>query len=224
MIYDKEKLLKLLDELLGETNWDYSAGFFEDNVENFLESLWYEGLPTYDYEVGATKLVILIPGCNYVIKIPYNSACFEGEPFDFFGLPDGFDNYCEYEVHLYNIAKEAGWDNFFLPIQYFGKYKNIPIYIQEKAESYFDCIIDYASENSKKAVTKNTKETEFLRSFTVPFDWVACCLDWLHSLYEVRKFFNFLEKEKISRDLHRGNIGFFKNKPVIIDYGGYFEN
>lgn len=213
----------LICTYLGETDWDYEAGLSEDDAEDFLDSIQYSGIPVYDYEIGATKLVIIPYDSHYVIKIPYNMAIHYGEYFDFTGLPKGVNDYCQYELILYNMAKESGWADFFLPIQYLGEFKGIPIYIQNKAEDYFSCTINYASENSKKIVTKRIKETDFLRSFTLPFDWVACCLDWLHSLNELRKFFYFLEKEKISRDLHRGNIGFYQNRPVIIDYGGYFE-
>lgn len=223
MVYDKEKLLELLNELFGETYWNYSDGLCEDAADEFLESISSEDMLNYDYEIGATKLVFIPAGYNYVIKIPYNLACYEGDTFDFFGLPEEFTDYCEYEVSLYNKAKENGWEQFFLPIEYVGKYKGIPIYIQQKAEAYRYSIIDYATEDSKQAILTKRKEDKNFLPLSLPFDWVACCLDVLHSLEKVRNFFCFLENEKISRDLHKGNIGFYKNKPVIIDYGGYFE-
>ena len=68
------------------------------------------------------------------------------------------------------------------------------------------------------------KEDQNFIPLSLPFDWVACCLDMLHSIETLRQFFYFLENEKISSDLHRQNIGFYHNKPVIIDYGGYFED
>lgn len=217
-IYEIESFLK-------ETHWDYKAGFSEDDAEEFLESIWYEGMPNYDYEVGATKLVIIPTDLDYVIKIPYNMAYFEGDCYDFIGLPQGFANYCEYELHLYEVAHDAGWGNLFLPTEYIGNFAGLPIYIQPKAEEYGKNFCDYATEASKEAIMNKRKEDRrgFLNFLSLPFDWVACCLDILHSFDKLRQFFYFLENEEISRDLHRANIGFYKNKPVIIDYGGYFE-
>lgn len=212
-----------IESFLKETHWDYSAGFSEEDAEEFLESIWYEGMPNYDYEIGATKLVIIPTDLDYVIKIPYNLATHFGEYFDFNGLPQGFDNYCEYELHLYEVAHDAGWGNLFLPTEYIGNFAGIPIYIQAKAEDYINTYHDYATEDSKKAIMNKRKENRNFIPLSLPFDWVACCYDVLHSFDKLRQFFCFLENEKISRDLHRANIGFYKNKPVIIDYGGYFE-
>jgi len=215
--------IKDIELLFKECYWDYEAGFSENEAEEFLESMWYEGMPNYDYEIGATKLVIIPTDLDYVIKIPYNLATFEFEYFDFTGLPKGVKNYCEYELELYKIAKDKGWENLFLPIEYIGKFKDIPIYIQPKAEEYGKRFCDYATEASKQAIMNKRKEDKGFFFLSLPFDWIACCLDMLHSIENLRKFFCFLENEKISRDLHRANIGFYKNKPVIIDYGGYFE-
>ena len=215
--------LEVLNTFFGETNWDYSAGFSEEDVDDFLESMWYEGLPDYDYQIGATKLVIIPCNTTFVIKIPYNEAIHFGECFDLIGLPKGFNDYCQYELALYEIAEVEGWEEFFLPIEYIGEYKGIPIYIQEKAEEYLYCPIDYSSEDSRKAVENKRKEDRYYLPLSLPFDWIACCLDILKSMEKVREFFRFLENTKISRDLHKANIGYFKNKPVIIDYGGYFE-
>ena len=212
-----------IESFLKETHWDYSAGFSEEDAEIFLESIWYEGMPNYDYQIGATKLVIIPTDLDYVIKIPYNLATHFGEYFDFNGLPKGFDDYCQYELSLYEIAEAEGWEELFLPIEYIGEYKGIPVYVQQKAEEYLCCYINYASEDSRKIVENKRKEDRYYLSLSLPFDWVACCVDVLKSIEKVREFFRFLENTKISRDLHRSNIGYFNNKPIIIDYGGYFE-
>lgn len=90
-------------------------GFTEDDVDDFINSIDFNKVPEFDYEVGATKLVIIPYTRDYVIKIPFSGrySCGEYIPFSMAEDNDWGDNYCEAERLLYEEAKEKGYAQFF---------------------------------------------------------------------------------------------------------------
>ena len=201
-------------------------GFTEDDVDDFISSIDFTKVPEFDYEAGATKLVIIPYTRDYVIKIPFSGrySCGEYIPFSMAEDNDWGDNYCEAERLLYEEAKEKGYAQFFLPLELINDTKYYPMYIQERADNIV-CYMDdedtkaYSSENSKEIVRSNGNFACSLANY-----WTASCLTSLNEDSDkMYHFIEFLRTTGIMNDLHRGNLGFKNNKPVIIDYGGYHE-
>ena len=120
-------------------------------TENDFEDKVLSNLPDnlkYYYEYGATKLVIILADCDFVIKIPFSGSyqeiyqdetdSYEEEYIDFenAGFEDCEWDYCKTEVNRYNLAKNAGIEKYFAKTEYIGMVNNYPIYIQQKAEIF----------------------------------------------------------------------------------------
>ena len=85
--------------------WNY-----EDRV---IKPLKHNGHFDFSYSAGVTKVVLLLPGQSYVIKIPF--SCLDDENpddaycSDFCNAPlDAEWDYCLAETRIYSAAEEAG--------------------------------------------------------------------------------------------------------------------
>lgn len=111
---------------------------------------------------GSSKVAIVFPELEVVLKIPFNGMFDDGEyeseycddcdcdcccsiccphsedrtnEFVTFEGADGDWNYCELEARYYQEAKDAGFDIFFAYTEYFGETGNgYPVYLQELCE------------------------------------------------------------------------------------------
>ena len=81
----------------------------------------------FDYEFGATKLVIIPDDTSFVIKIPFSATITDNcyEP---------IIDYCSAEMDIYQHSETEKCENFFLPLELMGRINGYPIYKQEKAE------------------------------------------------------------------------------------------
>ena len=202
-------------------------GFFTaDDVDFFICEI-SKYAPSFDWDTGATKLVIMPENRDYVIKIPFNGEWVCGECRHFYNADSEFgDNYCEDEITKYAEAVDAGFAEMFLPIECVMEIDSIPIYVQQKAEM-LDCDGDmeqkeYSSKASRDKIVEKYNEGKRYLS-RLPLSWIASCLDVLGSIERVEEFMKFLDEFSISYDLHRANVGYYNHKAVIIDYGGYGE-
>lgn len=220
MYYDIEVVKKYLESFT-EFGLNCYGGFSEDDVDNFVSSIDFNTVPDFEWEVGATKLVIIPIEEDYVIKIPFNGSWKYGDFFYFNGAESSFcDDYCEAELNIYEQAKQKGYERFFMPLVRVDCGVEYPVYVQQKVESYeSEGEKNYFSKASKERI-KNSKKARFL---TLPLEWKCCCLDSFNSIEEFDEFITFLCTEEINMDLHRGNIGFLNKQAVILDYGGYCE-
>lgn len=229
MFYDLQEVEAYVEHFyLNQDN-----GFAEVDVEGFIEHIDVKKVPKFDYETGASKLVIIPWGRDYVIKIPFNGEyqCGwdeDGKEYDYFepfcGAHDCLygDNYCEAERIAYNDAITDGWDDFFMPI-YLVTWKNgYPIYVQERVDCFCNDTEDadqasYSSQEARDKLKNNNAGCSLARL------WLASCLTVLDSLDELNEFIQYLRNTEIIQDLHRGNLGYSHGKPVIVDYGGYYD-
>lgn len=224
-------------------NWD--NGFTEDDVEDFIWNIDRKNVPSFNYETGASKLVIIPDETNFVIKIPFTGAYAEaGEYYDdeegewvtsendkhyedfYCASDDSGCDYCAAECNIYNEAKKNGFEQLLLKIEKVGEYNGTPVYIQPKAKSYVYTgnTEKYSSNKSKEIVKEERNKVKngygiSIHSF--PTNWAASCLDILGSLDELNRFFKFLNEN--SGDLHNNNIGYYNDKPCIIDYAGFWD-
>jgi hypothetical protein len=222
----KEQILEALKECCFDIlNYDN----YEQNIVNYMDSKVLD-----EYNSGASK-VVLFPTdeeTDFVVKIPFSHDAeriswyedredFNPEEALFVGAdePNGWD-YCKAETIYYEHAVEEGLEFAFLKTELIGYSDDFhPIYIQKKAE-----MLEIREESHKKdwaecQLASNFCTSNHLECFSGY--WVA---DFLNCYGEeaYRKLHDFLADFHIW-DMHSGNLGYYKGKPVVVDYGGYHE-
>ena len=179
--------------------------------ESEFDNSWFDDIPNCGRATGAFKECLIFPDMDFVLKIPFE-----------FSKNSEMDNACHDEIKTYQSAKEAGVEKVFLETWFIGFLKNgRPVYGQAKA--------DYTSsslpENKKKKYERITRTvTENMRSKVIRgmYDhsvnrlWVEMFIS-LYGKNFARKF-EAWTKETHLTDFHSGNIGYRKDKPIILDY------
>ena len=200
--------------------------FTDKDVDNFIEDLNNViGFPEFSWEIGATKCCILPCGANYVIKIPFDGEMnwdYEERnyKFEFFyngGGQEGW-NYCALEDEYYaDIIEGSGYEKFFL-MSDCVIVNGWPIYIQQKVDICGECSTSVYP--SDEAMRKLRAESNLRREVSFPDKWMAIGLENFNfNVKELDYFLGFLRDN--FDDLHSGNIGYFNDQIVIIDYAGY---
>lgn len=176
---------------------------------------------SFEYHSGATKVVILFPGAEYVIKIPFNGAWEFNEYGDeelFCEFENGSEltswDYCQGEVEEYSRAESYEIESFFAKIEYIGDVNGHPIYIQERAEILDQMYKCYSKEKQTPAHTKcNNKSFKWFNS-----TWIVDLFDYCDdSMFDAVMSF----ATEYLCDLHSGNVGYINGKPVLVDYAGF---
>ena len=176
-----------------------------------FDNSWFDDIPNCGRATGAFKECLIFPDIDFVLKIPFE-----------FSKNSEMDNACHDEIKTYQSAKEAGVEKVFLETWFIGYLANgRPVYGQAKA--------DYTSnslpENKKKKYERITRTvTENMRSKVIRgmYDhsvnrlWVEMFIS-LYGKNFARKF-EAWTKETHLTDFHSGNIGYRKDKPIILDY------
>lgn len=139
-------------------------------------------------------------GATKLVIIPDNTSFVIKIPFSSTITNNQYEpiiDYCDAEMRIYNKSKKEKCGNFFLPLELMGRINGYPIYKQEKAE---------IEENDTNLLILPMKKTA-----------------WYEIAQEKENFENFLEFCKTERieDLRAGNLGYYNNEPVVIDYGGF---
>lgn len=210
---------------------DENDGFCDgDDMDLFLSSIDRRKVPSFDFESGASKLVIIPDDRDYVIKIPFNGGYqwdwdndrYFFEPFN--GADDDGDgnDYCAAEMKLYDRAVEEGYAEFFVAVEYAGDINGYPIYTQKRVKDF----CKYISDEEQKSYSSATSRTSLNSTHIgrLPYYWAAACLTvFEEDLQKFNAFIDFLRRTDIIKDLHTGNLGFLNNKPVIVDYGGWYD-
>jgi hypothetical protein len=199
--------------LLTETILDYLNEYeFESNNDSietygwdFMDNIGDKGL---EFHTGATRGCYTCPDWNYVIK------------FDLY--KNG--TYCQTELRNYERAKFYRVEQVLLPIERHTILDNgIEIYFQTPyTSSYKNCPKDVARELEKAKGAMNPKLFNHIcasMNYDIADRWVARVVQ----LYGKKFLKSFQEwrKECEVNDLHKGNIGFLGNRPIILDYAGY---
>lgn len=201
--------------------------FTDEDIDTFIGAIDWKKTGVFDYEFGATKLVIIPANYDFVIKIPFNGgwSSYSCE-YEYFKC----ENYCEEEIDIYYNAKDNGFEQFFFPLKEI-EYKNNIVYIQEKVDNvYCDEETKAYSNYDSKQIILDSRSKHSGRELSyaldkLPLDWEATCLDTLNGdILAFEDFIRFLSEYGIINDLHEGNIGYKNGHPVIFDYGGYYED
>ena len=221
----KQNILKGLEECCFDELCEDTA---EGSVFEYVDFNIFDN----DFATGASKMVLYpLEAKDYVVKIPFEGyicedwnydtdepnyyfAQFEEAPFG-----DSWD-YCYSEMEFYDLAEESKVSEYFLKVERIGRVgSNHPIYIQRKAEIVSNISKEYRVSNEER-----TKSMEICKENHV--DWFN--LDWTshfirtYGVQELIKLDVFIKGHGMS-DFHDGNLGYCDGKPVIVDYGGYYD-
>lgn len=187
------------------------------------------------YLYGATKIVFIIPGSRYVLKIPLYQ-------------PSGL-NYLDREIELYEEMDELGFSSFFVKTFYYKRARGVNYYLQERIRITAFGLNEEEAENdnisynpSKESISfVNSLYNENLESFCARSifyrSWIAAAYD-KYGEDKVYDFILYLSEnfpdrgenvtkpiEYMINDMHENNYGYdYDNNPVIIDYSGYEED
>lgn len=207
----------------------------DGDTEKFIDTLW-ETFRCDDILTGASKCVVLLHNQNFVLKIPfegqqiwkqvrdysaeeynYNDFDFVFYPFNCARTKDHWD-YCNDEVEIFKKAEAAGVGSFFARTDFYGYSKdNYPIYVQERCEVFNNVDVDDKYKNLSKEIKTSASKV----SSELPKEWIALAIEYFGQEL-TDKFLAFVEDEHID-DLHDSNFGFIGDRPVLIDYSGYFD-
>ena len=230
MYYNINDILPYLDMLQLDSCSEFEEEYATETIENFLYKYEKEGkslpMPTFCYDSGCTKLVIMPKGVDYVIKIPFNghmrtdydehTRYFEDfETEDYCALEEekyfNFCNYCK------RIGREEFID-FLLPVVRVVEYEYYPVYIQYYAEPMNQSLARKCSRDSVARVKENKNLP------CLPANWLGLCLEKLdNNIKKLEELCDAFDIAYLTGDLHSRNIGYHGDFPVIIDYGGYDE-
>lgn len=202
---------------------------------------------------GASKFVIIPHEGDYVIKIPFRTLGNDRSEYYNYSAhewvassPYPLENeYCFLELENYNIAKTCykGAETFLAKTERVFTGKTINGYVQEKVSDFY-CWCDENGvesrwdwdtyDNEKVRVENSYKSAKADSSIDKVFNFYGSIpIVWFDQLFkyavengkmdEVEQFFEFLVDTRIN-DLCARNIGFIGDKPVLMDYAGWYDD
>lgn len=206
----RAEVAELLDKL------ELSSNMSDYDVRDRIEELGYRHLVrVYD---GATKIcLVFTDNTDFIVKWSYNC--------------DDDNSESVKECRIYACAVEAGLDFFFPKTEIMGKWGDVTVIIQDKIDySVCDCSWDKKNHYQKIARTVSCRIFEKMeRGFRV-----SCGYDrdlditWgrlviaLYGKRITKQLCEFIREYKIN-DLHGANIGYKNDKPIILDFSGYYR-
>lgn len=168
------------------------------------------------YHSGATKGCFILPNRKYVLKFTIDNE------------ETSFDETAR-EAQIYQEAVIRGIERIFLPTkQFYTNHFGVTFYTQPLITKE-SCCVDYG-----ECVALLGKSTHLRGSRDV--ELVTRCMEvrpsdevWTLRAYHIygkkfmQEFAAFTQDWGIN-DLHKGNTGYLKNRPVLLDYSGYHRN
>lgn len=201
--YDRDMMMKLINELIFTYHFDELFQGDEDKDPwNWFHKNKLEQAFGFCYESGATKGVLIIYDCDYVIK---------------FNLPGETRDYCGREYNNYLAAKEAGLAKYFAAVELLAEVRGITFYAQQKIECDEDADSDiYNSLRERYESDGEDPDPDDL------WDEVDDMGDWerVELLFGNIELCRFINDRRIN-DLHNGNIGLLDGCRIIHDFSGF---
>lgn len=201
-----------------------------DGLDEIESAIIYNEEP-YLFRYGSYKMVFIPDEEEYVIKIPFNKVQCFGR---FVDIPDN----CLDEIKIYERMKERGFANFFSEVTFLENYNDIPIYIQEKATTYYNTNCNriknckLSGRRYKKFLKWiDKKGIDYSSSYIIdiPKSWWAAALRY-YGFQKVKDFAEYILSEELDiscvcADLHGDNFGFRESdgSPCIIDFSSNSE-
>ena len=182
----------------------------EHSCEHSGNSRFHE-IPNCERATGAFKECLIFPDMDYVLKIPFTFYGYSRE-----------HNACEDEIETYESAKEAGVEKVFLETWFIGFLKNgRSVYGQAKAD-YTSNSLPESKKKKYERITQTVSENMRSKVIRGMYDhsvnrlWVGMFIS-LYGKNFARKFEAWTKGTHLT-DFHSGNIGYRKDKPIILDY------
>lgn len=193
-------------------SYDFSCYMNYAKIQNAIAKA--TGLtPAIDFRIadGASKYVIVFTKKDYVLKWSYDESV-------------------ETEFEMYGNALMTNIAYFFPQTEWFYKKGNMLFTLQQKID--YDCTKIPRKDFYKYRKMTKTVSNDIIRKvekgFRIPHCsynrqldslWASVALS-LYGKFAVKQLCDFIQKYRIN-DLHRGNIGFYNSKPIILDFCGY---
>lgn len=188
-------------------------------VKELLASYGYSE-PEYFIQEGATKLCLVPKHADFVIKWSIT----------YYDISDDWDEALE-EVSIYNKAVEAGLGMFFPKTEVFCAVNGITFVIQEKVD--FSALhlpaskadrYTYQTKTVSPAIVEKMNDCfcSLHRGRSLDDTWASMAIV-LYGKRKCKALCQFIAQHEIN-DLHLANIGYLKNKPIILDFSGYHRD
>ena len=179
------------------------------------------GLSRAEYQVadGASKMCIILKRTDFVIK--WSTGHDYESDFD-----EAYD-----EVLIYQRAVKAGLEMFFPKTEIFCTYNGINFIVQEKVD--FSTYTIPASKENRYAHKTRTVSPAVIEKMDNCFYnmrrgrelnslWASMAIV-LYGKRKCKALCKFIIENSIN-DLHGSNIGYLKDKPIILDFSGYHRD
>lgn len=185
------------------------------------EMLASKGYPESEYRVcdGASKLCIVPKGADFVIK--WSTTCLTLGDYD-----EAYD-----EVLIYQKAVKAGLEMFFPKTEVLCITNGVIFVIQEKID--YSVLHTPCEKEDKYCYKTKTASAAIINKMDTCFCSIARGRDldstWasmaivIYGKKKCKALCKFVIENNIN-DLHRSNIGYLKDKPIILDFSGYHRD
>lgn len=176
--------------------------------------------PGYQVCDGASKICIVPKYADFVIK--WSTSCLSGEE----GYDEAYD-----EVLIYEKAVREGLEMFFPKTEILCTIGGINFVVQEKID--FSALNTPRNKDSKylyktKTVSPaiidkiDTRFQSIRRGRSIDTTWASMAIV-IYGKRKCKALCKFVIENGIN-DLHLSNIGYLKDKPVILDFSGYHRD
>lgn len=209
----KKEIKKLIVSL------DITKSTTRSRVSEMLKEKGYSS-PNYRVSDGANKLCIIPKDADFVVKWTSNPCSFDKD------YDEAYD-----EVLIYKKAVKAGLEMFFPKTEVLLINNGVIFVIQDK--------IDFSSLNTPSAIedrylykTKTVSSaiiekmedrfSSIVRGRDLDPLWASMAIV-LYGKKKCKALCRFVIENEIN-DLHRSNIGYLKNRPIILDFSGYHRD
>lgn len=176
--------------------------------------------PEYQVCDGASKICIVPKHADFVIK--WSTSCLSGEE----GYDEAYD-----EVLIYEKAIREGLEMFFPKTEILCTIGGINFVVQEKID--FSALNTPRNKDSKYLYKTKTVSPAIIdkidtcfqsirRGRSIDTTWASMAIV-IYGKRKCKALCKFVIENGIN-DLHLSNIGYLKDKPVILDFSGYHRD
>lgn len=188
-------------------------------VKDMLTDKGYT-FPEYQVCDGASKICIVPEHADFVIK--WSTSCLSGEE----GYDEAYD-----EVLIYEKAIREGLEMFFPKTEILCTIGGINFVVQEKID--FSALNTPRNKDSKYLYKTRTVSPAIIdkidtcfqsirRGRSIDTTWASMAIV-IYGKRKCKALCKFVIENGIN-DLHLSNIGYLKDKPVILDFSGYHRD
>lgn len=207
-------------------NIEYAKVFFKEVHEYLL----YHNIGLDELNMDSADWLLDDEDAGFWFEAGCTRGCFIPNNYEDtvlkFDLYEVEDDYCEAEVRHYKKAKVCGLDDIFTKTVYIGTINGIDVYACERVSetsTHYGKVSPQLSRYLKKTTFSEGEDKKY------PVGVFRNIEYWLKEFvryYGAKKYFDFVKfiKEEGINDLHGGNVGYINDRPVIFDYGGYYED